>query len=299
MALKLNNYNNIFIIIYRSFFCKKLYNHIFKQGKFNIFLPLFTIIVITYLVPCLMIKNRLANFTYSDNSNILAQELSENITLTPEIIIKNGKLIHENNPDIFPYYINIPSLNKNIISFDPKANSLIAHNSVILFSNEKVIFSLPELVVILLKLVNLNSPPLSQITQHNSNYELYPNKDINFNGATMLNLSEEYINSLAKLILYPISLIIIFLTILLKFVEILILSFITKFIAQKNQISLNFSQAFNLTAIALIPTLIIKALNAMSLWSSNLLTVYPISTLLLLAINLYYINFAVKAAKSN
>jgi hypothetical protein len=299
MAIKLNNYNNIFTIIYRSFFCNKLYNFIFKQDKPNIFFPIFAILVISFLVPCLIIQHRLANFTYDNNPNILVQELKEAILATPDIALKKGELLYKHNDNNLPYVINIPSLDKSLITFAPSANSLIAHNTTILFSNEKVIYSLPELIALLLKLINLHTPSLSELKQHSSSYVSYPKGEIVFNGRTMLNLSKKYINSLANIILYPISLLIIILSTFLKFAEIWLLSFITKFFAHKYQITLSSKQAFNLTAIALIPTLTIKALNAISLWSSNLLTTYPISTLLLLAINLYYINFAVKSLKNN
>ena len=293
MNINLKNYNNLFIRIYRSFFCANYYSFIAKQKNTNGFALVSIILAITYFIPCLIIQNKLSNFTYENKSNELVVELQESFSLVPEIHISEGKLLLENNANL-PYIVNSTLLEKNILLFDPNQNSLIANNSVVLFAQDRIYFYTPELIYLLLKIINL-SPPTMDKLNHKSDFILYPKENIKIDGNIILSWTQKYIQSLGKTIIYPLLPIIILFSIVLKFIEIWFLSLITKFIANNYKLSLSSRQAFRLTATALIPTLIIKLLNAATLWSSSILSTYPLSTLLLLAINLYYIHFAVKS----
>ena len=297
MNINFQNYHNIFVRVYRSFFCKNYYNFIAKQKNTNGFALVCLILAITYLIPCLIIQNRLSNFTYNNKDNKLVVELKENLYSVPDIYLNEGKLLAEKNPNL-PYNVNSALLGKNILLFDPSQNSLIANNSIILFSQDRIYFYIPELIYTLLKIINLSAPTTGKFN-NKSDFILYPKDNIKIDGKTIISWTEKYIRSLGKTIIYPILPIIILLSVILKFIEIWFLSLITKFIANNYKLNFTSRQAFRLTATALIPTLIIKLLNAMTLWSSNILSTYPLSTLLLLTINLYYIYFAVKSVAKN
>ena len=145
-------------------------------------------------------------------------------------------------------------------------------------------------------MIDLTPPTMGELNS-DTDFTLYPEKDIIFDGKFIISWTQKYINSLGKTIIFPLLPLIIIFSIILKFAEIWLLSFVARFIANNYKLNLNSRQAFRLTATALIPTLIIKLFNGATLWSSNILSTYPLSTLLLLALNLYYIHFAVKSVK--
>jgi len=289
----MTNYNNFLNRSICAFFSERFYNFVAKGQKNSGFGTLVVILFFTYLIPSVVIYNKLINFSYEDSESAL--ELKSMLLEVPEITITEGVL---DDNDIFPKSISSDILNKNFLVIDKKENSLVASNSSILFSKDGVYFNNLELVVILLNTLNLKNIPTGNIT-NNTNFVPYPAEFSSFDSNFLIQWSEKYIHSLGASLVYSLLPAVVLLSIILKFVEIFFLSFITRIISVRMNLNLSSNQIFRLTVAAMIPALMVKLINGMSLWSSKILSVQPMGTLLLVAMNLYFIYFSVKSVRNS
>lgn len=290
----MTNYNNFFNRSVGAFFSEKFYNFVFREQSNNGFSTIIIILFFTYFIPSIIIYNKLVNFTYQNNDNEAISELKEALFEVPNVTITDGILDHN---DDLPKAINISLLDKNLLVIDKEQDSLITSNSSVLFSKDGIYFNSLDLVGILLKLLNIQNVPTGSI-DGNASFVQYSDVLTAFDGDFLTKWSEKYINSLGGNLLYSLLPSVVILSIIFKFIEVFFLSFITRFIAVKLRVDYTPQQIFRLTAAAMIPALVIKLINASSLWSSTILLMQPAGTLLLISMNLYFMYFAVKSVKS-
>jgi len=288
------NYNNFLNRSFSAFFSRSFYNFVFTQQKNNGFSTLIIILFLTYLVPTITIYQKLIGFTYQDNQDEIVLELQNSLLEVPDITITDGIL---DGNDQLPKEIAMSVLNKNLIVIDQEQNSLSTVNSSVLFASDGMYFNNLELIVILLKALNLRNIPTGNISS-NTSFIQYPETLTAFDGNFLLEWSERYIHSLGSNLLYSLLPAVVILSVILKFIEVLCLSFIARIIANRLNIKYKTEQIFRLTVAAMIPALIIKCINSASLWSSSILSAQPIGTLLLVSMNLYFIHFALTSQRS-
>lgn len=288
------NYNNFLNRSFAAFFSRPFYNFVFTQQKTNGFSTLIIILFLTYLVPTIIIYQKLVGFTYQDNQDEIVLELQNSLLEVPDVTITDGVL--DGNNDQLPKEIAMSVLNKNLIVIDQKQNSLSTVNSSVLFASDGVYFNNLELIVILLKALNLRNIPTGNISS-NTSFIQYPKTLTAFDGNFLLEWSQQYIHSLGTNLIYSLLPAVVILSVILKFIEVLCLSFIARIIANRLNVKYKTEQIFRLTVAAMIPALIIKCINSASLWSSSILSAQPIGTLLLVSINLYFIHFALTSTK--
>ena len=289
----MSNYNNLFIRVFSSFFSRDFYCFVFDKQKNSGFGVLAVILFVTFFIPSIIIYNKLINFSYSDSDNLLISELKDTLISVPEVSVKEGVLY--NNQSGLPKTVELNSFNKNLIVLDETKNSLIASDTMVLFSKDGMYFNPLELVTILLKIFGLKNIPVEHFANAKANFISYPKEPFVFDGEFMIKWSEGYVQSLGNSLLYSLLPSVFIFSLILKFIEVLFLSFIARVVALRYKLQFTHKQIFRLTVVALIPTLVIRLINASFLWSSNLLAMQPLSTLLLVGINLYFIYFAISS----
>ena len=295
----MQNYNNFFTRVFCSCFSRNFYRHVFYESKSDYFSVIILIIAITYIIPTSIIRDRLANFSYSQNDNNIARELHDALSNIPDITISDNILDSQNYPEL-PQSQYFSVLNKNLFTIDPTQNSLITTNSSILFAEDGIYINNQDLIIILGKMLGLENTP-TNIYNNNHSKETpflpYENNLTKFNGEFWIKWSEKNIRSLKTPLIFALLPSVIIVTSIIKLIEIFFLSFIAKAMAARLGISYNSLQILRITTVAMIPVLIIKLVNAAGLWSSKFLSFPPFSIILLMAINIYFIYFALSSVK--
>lgn len=288
---------NYFSRIYRSFYDKGFYNNVaYQQNNVGVNLLVF-ILFVTYLVPSLIIYNKFTTFAFATTQSIKLKELGENLVEVPEIYINNRELSNEDNINT-PYELDVSFLDKTLLTFNEQENSLIGTNSIILFSKSGLYFDNMEMISILLNSFELGNIPLDKLG-NNTNFQEYPQDNFTINGEKLIKWSESYINYLGSNVLFSLLPLALIAAIILKMIEIFILSLITSSLLNRRKIKLPSKKVFALTLAAMLPGLALKALDAFSLWSSRLISNNNYGSIIMLAINIYFIYFAVSSLQQN
>ncbi len=176
--------------------------------------------------------------------------------------------------------------------FNDQENSLINANSLVVFTEKGVYFDNLELIFIILRLFSSAKVPLDKISPINTNFMPYSADNTLINGEKLHEGVEETINYMGNM-LFSLLPTILIAALVLKLLEIMIMSLITILLLNKRGIKLAYKKIFALTLTAMIPSLILKALNAFSLWSSYLISNGSIGSLFILILNIYFISYAV------
>ena len=155
-----------------------------------------------------------------------------------------------------------------------------------------------EMISILLNSFELGNIPLDKLG-NNTNFQEYPQDNFTINGEKLIKWSESYINYLGSNVLFSLLPLALIAAIILKMIEIFILSLITSSLLNRRKIKLPSKKVFALTLAAMLPGLALKALDAFSLWSSRLISNNNYGSIIMLAINIYFIYFAVSSLQQN
>ena len=272
--------------IFFSFYNKKFYAGAINNKNSSYFSIIIAILFITYLVPSAFIYYKLSNFSFKTTQSEQIKSFAQDLEKMPDFSIKEGILNIEE-----------PITVSNIIAADKETNSPDSLNTLILFANEGIYFKEYQILKFLLQNMGIKKLQLGNL-ENSVNYIEYPkDEEIKITGIFLLDLVTGYTKTLSKKILFPFFPITIALLTLFKFIEISILAFLTAFIAKRNNIKLSKLQIKQLTILALIPALTIKMLNGIFLFSSSLLAL-PIAGIILFAMKIAYINFAVRSVKN-
>ncbi|MFZ8864515.1 MAG: DUF1189 family protein [Rickettsiales bacterium] len=283
--------NNYLDRIIKSFYHKDYYNFVaFQQKNTGINLLIF-IIFLTYLVPTILMYQKFKSFSFAKTNNQELAEISKGLLEIPDFFIKDGKLSSEHNPNL-PYDFGVSFLAKKLVVFNDQENSLINANSLVVFAEKGVYFDNLELIFIILRLFSSANVPLDKISPINTNFMPYSADNTLINGEKLHEGVEKTINYMGNM-LFSLLPTILIAALVLKLLEIMIMSLITILLLNKRGIKLAYKKIFALTLTAMIPSLILKALNAFSLWSSYLISNGSIGSLFILILNIYFISYAV------
>jgi hypothetical protein len=284
-------YYNHFYRIFCSFYKAEFYQFVaYNQNGYGL-RTISLILFISFLIPTIIIYKSLSGFSFRDNKNIEIANIRENIVQFPDIKISAGKLNQENN-EFLPFVITGNSQGKDLITLDPNQNSIIAANSLILFSKEGVFFSSIEIIGYLLNMFGYDNIPINQI-KLDTNFIKYNEGDFVINSELIETSIELYINNLGKNLVFSVLPLTFIISLLLKIIEIIIFSCLTIVFLKKNKIKLAYKKTFAITAAALIPALIMKSLDAISMWSSRIINDPNLGGIVILSLNFYFIYFAV------
>ncbi len=283
--------NNYLDRIIKSFYHKDYYNFVaFKQRNTGINLLIF-IIFLTYLVPTVLMYQKFKSFSFAKTNSQELAEISKGLLEIPDFFIKDSKLSSGHNPNL-PYDFGVSFLAKKLVVFNDQENSLVNANSVIVFAEKGVYFDNLELIFIILRLFSSANVPLDKISPINTNFIPYSTDNTLINGAKLHEVAEESIHYMGNM-LFSLLPTILIAALVLKLLEIMIMSLITIVLLNKRGIKLAYKKIFALTLTAMIPSLILKALNAFSLWSSHLISNSSFGSLFILVLNIYFISYAV------
>ncbi len=287
--------SNLLSRIFYSFYSADFYRYVASSQRSSGFSYLAIIIALTYLVPALLISNRLSSFSFADTQNTELIELREILASAPELQIAEGQLV-VSDADSFPVKFAHSALSKDLLVIDPEQNSLIAAQSFILFGAEGVYFHNLEITSLLFNFLGFEMFPKAGFNG-DATFQPYKAESYSFSGSDLAEWLESYINGLGRSLLFSVFPLVVLASIFLKFVELYIFTAIARSLARRKQLQITRAQAIKLTAAALMPVLVIKFIDACSLWSSNLLKIPFLSLLLLVFLNYYFINFALDSLK--
>jgi len=289
-------YNNHIYGIFYSFFKPEFYQYVAYHQKGYGLKTIILILFFSFFIPTLIIYKSFSTFDFVESKNEKIIKIRDSLSNFPKINIISGKLDKEQNP-ILPVVINGASENNNLITIDPDKNSLVATNSLILFSKEGVFFDSIEIISYLLNIFGYNNIPINQMKVEAS-FINYNNENITIDSNLVESTIQLYVNNLGRNLLFSVLPITFVISILLKIIEIFALSLVTSLLLKRKKLVYSYKKIFAITAAALIPSLFLKSIDAISMWSSNIIGNSAYGGLIILAINFYFISFAVTAISS-
>ena len=227
-------YNNHIFRIFYSFFKPEFYQYVAYQQKGYGLKTIILILFFSFFIPTLIIYKSFSTFDFANSKNEKVIQIRDSLSNFPKIKIISGKLDNKENP-ILPIVINGAQEDKNLITLDPDKNSLIATNSLILFSKEGVFFDSIEIISYLLSVFGYNNIPINKMNIEAS-FINYSKENITIDNNSVENTIQLYVNNLGRNLLFSVLPITFIISILLKVIEIFALSLVTSILLKRKKL---------------------------------------------------------------